>query len=139
MGEKRLFMKPVWLFLAFFVFGASLASADLACAETTEIMQAAKDFIAQSGAPPAQTPGRTLEWDPRKARWGLKLGVDPRSDRETQLRDLAPGLFYKLSPRLHIGGDVTLAPDTFGGTGGQRMINPQAPNPRVRLETTFKF
>jgi type II secretory pathway pseudopilin PulG len=133
-------MKPLRLFLACFVSGACLASTTLAYAETTEIMLAAKDFMAQSGASQSQaSPGHTLEWDPRKGRWGLKLGVDPRTDRETQLRDLAPGVFYKLSPRLHIGGDITLAPDNFTGNGGPRLMDPQAPNPRVRLETTFKF
>jgi hypothetical protein len=132
-------MSPVWHFLACLVFVASLATGQVARAETTEILLAAKDFIAQGPAPSAPTSGRTLEWDPRKGRWGLKLGVDPRTDRETQFRDLAPGVFYKLSPRLHIGGDVTLAPDNFPGVPGQHLIDPQSPNPRVRLETTFKF
>jgi hypothetical protein len=132
-------MRPVWLFLAGFVFAASLAVGPLAHAETTEILLAAKDFIAQGPAPAAPASGRTLEWDARKGRWGLKLGVDQRTDRETQFRDLAPGVFYKLSPRLHIGGDVTLAPDNLPGSLGQHLIDPQAPNPRVRLETTFKF
>lgn len=132
-------MRPVWLFLACFVSAAGLAAAAPVHAETTEILMAAKDFIAQGPAPAAPASGRTLEWDPRKGRWGLKLGVDPRTDRDTQFRDLAPGVFYKLSPRLHIGGDVTLAPDNFPGAPGQHIIDPQSPNPRVRLETTFKF
>jgi hypothetical protein len=132
-------MRPVWLFLACIVFVVCLATGPVARAETTEIMLAAKDFIAQGPAPSAPASGRTLEWDPRKGRWGLKLGVDPRTDRETQFRDLAPGVFYKLSPRLHIGVDGTLAPDNFPGVPGQHLIDPQSPNPRVRLETTFKF
>ena len=132
-------MRPVWLLLGTFVFVASLAASPVTHAETTEIMLAAKDFIAQGPAPSAPASGRTLEWDPRKGHWGLKLGVDPRTDRETQFRDMAPGVFYKLSPRLHIGGDVTLAPDSFPGVPGQHLIDPQSPNPRVRLETTIKF
>ncbi len=132
-------MRPAWRLSVWCVFGASLAAAPLAHAETTEILLAAKDFIAQGPAPSTPASGRTLEWDARKGRWGLRLGVDPRSDRDTQFRDLAPGVFYKLSPRLHIGGDVTLAPDTFPGVPGQHLIDPQSPNPRVRLETTFKF
>jgi hypothetical protein len=133
-------MKPIWLFLGCFVFVAGLAASPSAHAGTTEILLAAKDFIAQGPAPSAPASGRTLEWDPqKKGRWGLKLGVDPRTDRETQFRDLAPGVFYKLSPRLHIGGDVTLAPDTFPGAAAQHLVDPQSPNPRVRLETTFKF
>lgn len=132
-------MKPYWLVMACCVVGASLAPGASVRAETTQTMMAAPDFMAQTASPPATSAGRTLEWDPRKGRWGLKLGVDPRSDRETQLRDMAPGVFYRLSPRLHIGGDVTLAPDTIVGYPNQHLIDPQAPNPRVRLETTFKF
>ena len=103
-----------------------------------QVILAANDFA----APAPSSPGHTLEWDSRKGRWGLKLGVDQRIDRDTQLRDVAPGLFYKVTPRLHIGGAVTLAPDEGQGEGleAQRLLQtPQAPNPRVRLETTFKF
>jgi len=132
-------MRPAWLFLARIVAIASLAAAAPVHAGTTEILLAAKDFIAQGPAPAAPASGGTFEWDPHKKGWGLKLGVDPRTDRATQFRDLAPGVFYKLTPRLHIGGDVTLAPDTFPGAPGQHLIDPQSPNPRVRLETTFKF
>jgi hypothetical protein len=89
--------------------------------------------------PAPSGPGRTLEWDSRKARWGLKLGMDSRVDRDTQLRDVAPGVFYKLTPRLHIGGSMTLAPDNGQALEPQWMTKPQAPNPRVRLETTFRF
>lgn len=132
-------MKRHWLALACLGLGANLSLGALAHAETTEYLVAASNFMSQTASPASTAAGRTLEWDPRKGRWGLKLGVDPRSDRETQFRDMAPGVFYKLSPRLHIGGDVTLAPDNITGSPNQHLIDPQAPNPRVRLETTFKF
>jgi hypothetical protein len=45
-------------------------------------------------------------------------------------------VFYKVTPRLHIGGSVNLAPDQIEN---QRFGTPQMPAPRVRLETTFKF
>jgi hypothetical protein len=102
-----------------------------------QVILAANDFATPAPAPTG--PGRTLEWDQRKGRWGLKLGMEPRIDRDTQLRDVAPGVFYKLTPRLHIGGAVTLAPDNGEALETQWLNKPQAPNPRVRLETTFKF
>ena len=132
-------MKPLGLILACVYVGAALAPAVAVRAEPSAILAAAGDFITQPGPPPASTTGRTLEWDPHKGRWGLKLGVDERTDRPPGFRDLAPGVFYKLSPRLHIGGDVTLAPDSIIGYPNNQFLNPQAPNPRVRLETTFKF
>jgi hypothetical protein len=134
-------MKPLGLSLATLILAAYLAAgapARAAATTTSQLVLATNDFAAPALASPNPAPGRTLEWDPRKGRWGLKLGVDPRIDRETDLRDLAPGVFYKLSPRLHIGGDVTLAPDTGIGYPNH-LVDPQAPNPRVRLETTFKF
>jgi len=82
------------------------------------------------------TPSRSLEWDPRKGRWGLKLGVEQHTDRDVQWKDIQPGVFYRLTPRLHIGGAVSLAPDEIEN---QRLGDPQLPAPRVRLETTFKF
>ena len=81
-------------------------------------------------------PRSTLEWDNKKGRWGLKLGVQQHTDRSPDWRDYQPGLYYKITPRLHIGGAVSLAPDQMDLS---RPGDPQAPPPRVRLETTFKF
>ncbi len=131
-------MKPMGLKGAGVAFGVGLLAATMSHAQTAPISLASSDFMGQGANAAAVAPGRTLEWDPHKGRWGLKLGVDERVDRETDLRDLAPGVFYRLSPRLHIGGDVTLAPDTILSPN-QHFATPQAPNPRVRLETTFKF
>jgi hypothetical protein len=100
-----------------------------------QVLLAANDFA----TPAPSSTGHTLEWDSKKARWGLKLGVESRLDRDPQLRDVSPGVFYKITPRLHIGGAVTLAPDPGEGFDTQHFTTPQAPNPRVRLETTFKF
>ena len=97
---------------------------------------AANDFSYPGyGFGPAMA-GRSLEWDSHKARWGLKLGVEQRTDRLGEWRDVQPGLYYKLTPRLHIGGAVSLAPMP---QINQRMVDPQPAAPRVRLETTFKF
>lgn len=117
---------------------ALLSLTGLARAETPQggqLVLAANDFA--SPLPPTQ--GRTLEWDSRKGRWGVRLGVDQHIDRATDWRDIEPGVFYKITPRLHIGGGVTLAPDPLVGAQTQRLLGPQPPNPRVRLETTFKF
>jgi hypothetical protein len=114
------------------------AAAGAACAETkvAGLVLAANDFSSPNyGAGPVTT-GRTLEWDSRKGRWGLKLGVEQRTDRLGEWRDVQPGLYYKLTPRLHIGGAVSLSPSP---QINQRLVDPQANAPRVRLETTFKF
>ena len=114
---------------------ASLAGAAGARAEqTTGNLVLASREISSQGL--GFIPKRTLEWDSRKARWGLKLGVEQHMDRDVDWKDLQPGLYYRLTPRLHIGGAVSLAPDQ---TNIQRLIEPRPAQPRVRLETTFKF
>ena len=86
-----------------------------------------------------QTVHKSFEWDSTKSRWGLKLDLDqpgPR-DREMDLNNVQAGAYYKLTPSLRVGGAVTL--------GGQTNLaprpdgTPQAPAPKVRLETAFKF
>ena len=62
--------------------------------------------------------------------------MEQRTDRFSEWRDVQPGVFFKLTPRLHIGGAVSLAPNP---TINQRMVEPPGATPRVRLETTFKF
>jgi hypothetical protein len=81
------------------------------------------------------TPRKTLQWD-TKGRWGLKLDYQQPGAHDTQWQSIDAGGFYKLTPRLQFGATVGLAdqPDP-------RVVTPeqQTPQPRVRLETTFKF
>jgi hypothetical protein len=117
---------------------ALMALAGQACAqpEAAGVMLVGNDFAASNYAPGPVTTGRTLEWDSRKGRWGLKLGVEQHTDRLTEWHDVQPGVYFKLTPRLHIGGAVSLAPvpqvDPY-------VVDPRPTAPRVRLETTFKF
>ena len=89
-----------------------------------------------AGSAASIAPRHNLEWDGRTGRWGLKLGVEQHFDRDVQLKDLEPGVYYRLTPRLHIGGGVSLARDQVDNL---RLSVPQMPAPRVRLETTLKF
>jgi hypothetical protein len=80
---------------------------------------------------------QTLEWDPKKGRWGLKLGVEQHLGRDGQWTDMQPGVFYKITPRFHIGGAVSLAPEQIQDPRLLQSLQPA--KPRVRLETIFKF
>ncbi len=131
-------MKPVRLALLGLCSSAVLAAAGAVCAQpgSPGLVLAANDFVSSNYAPGPVTTGRTLEWDSRKGRWGLKLGVEQHTDQFNEWRDVQPGVYYKLTPRLHIGGAVSLAPDP---NINPRLVEPQTGAPRVRLETTFKF
>lgn len=139
MGVVRVFaMRSIGLAFAVATALAITAGAAGVHAEDAQVMLVtASDFSAPAlnGAP--TTERRTLEWDAAKGRWGLSLGVEQRQvGRDLELKDVSPGVYYRLTRRLHIGGAVSLAPDQAETL---RMGQPQAPAPRVRLETVFKF
>ncbi|HEY5105423.1 MAG TPA: hypothetical protein VII73_01485 [Caulobacteraceae bacterium] len=122
--------------MAVFSAFALVAAAHGAWAQQAPSRTLTEDFVAQARSASPATSHRTLEWDARKARWGLKFDMEQRTDRGVVFQDVQPGVFYRLTPRLHIGGAVSLGEDQVQiAPGGQ----PLAPPPRVRLETTFKF
>lgn len=117
--------------------GASASAAHAEDAQAMLVAMTDSDFAAPTIGGVATTPRRTLEWDSAKGRWGLNLGVEQHAaDRDVQLKDVSPGVYYRLTRRLHIGGAVSLAPDQ---TETLRFGQPQFPAPRVKLETVFKF
>ena len=129
-------MKPIRATVALVSVAAMVAGAHGVRAEQVSARPSTDNFVSQARSATPAVSRRTLEWDARKGRWGLKLDMEQRTDRGMQLRDVQPGVFYRLTPRLHIGGAVSLGEDQVEVfPGGQ----PQAPPPRVRLETTFKF
>ncbi len=138
MGIAAQVMKgSVWrAALAAFAAGALTAAAGAAAAQQAPVLLVSSDFTDGSHTQAVTTPRRSMEWDSRRTRWGLKLGVEQHTDRDVQWKDVAPGVYYKITPRLHIGGAVSLAPDDLES---QKLLDPQMPAPRVRLETTFKF
>lgn len=97
------------------------------------------DFSAASGAGVRypQDDKRTLRWDAKKGRWGLKLDLDQPSSREMELQDVQAGAYFKVTPSLRVGGAVSLG-ETNPALAARKAQQPD-PAPRVRLETAFKF
>jgi hypothetical protein len=137
-GAIDLVMTPARLTILAISALVSVTAAGQACAQpgSPPLVLAANDFVSPNYGPGPVTTGRTLEWDSRKGRWGLKLGVEQRTDQLSEWRDVQSGVYYKLTPQLHIGGAVSLSPSP---SINPRLADPQAGAPRVRLETTFKF
>ena len=95
------------------------------------------DIAAQSSNAPA-TPAqrRGLRWN-ENGRWGLDFNLNQPVGRETDWGDVEAGAYYRLNDRLRVGAaaavstpeaDPARAPETNGRA-----------QPRVRLETIFKF
>lgn len=109
----------------------------------------ASDAYAQTRVKPAPVPAftidqnawaspagdKTLQWN-GKGRWGLKLDYDQPTQRDAQPKDFDAGVAFKVTRRLQVSGSVNL--DT--GSPVPSHVSPdEKPQPRVRLETTFRF
>jgi hypothetical protein len=123
-------------------------SATMASAQTagqTKLRSATPDFTVKSdfSANPKgvqfapQDPKKTLQWDAKKGRWGLKLDMDQPVGREMELKDVEAGAYFKLTPSIRVGGAVALGDNNPALAA--RKAEPVEPAPRVRLETAFKF
>jgi hypothetical protein len=77
---------------------------------------------------------KAMQWQDN-GRWGLKLDFQQPTTRPTELKDVNAGLSYKLSPRFEVGGTVNLGAQT----PPTKFTPDEKPQPRVRLETTFRF
>ena len=82
--------------------------------------------------PTGQT--KSLQWN-GNGRWGLKLDYQQPTTRDMQSKDVDVGASYRLTKRLHIVGSVNVGEDT-----APRFVTPdERPQPRVRLESIFRF
>lgn len=80
---------------------------------------------------------RSLKWDARKGRWGLTLNMDQSDVRPSTLNDVQAGAYYHITPSLRVGGAVALRDEQVNR--GPKKIGSEESQPRVRLESSFKF
>lgn len=80
---------------------------------------------------------RSLQWDSKKAKWGLKLDMDQQFGLPPGFsnRDVQAGAFYKITPAFRVGGSLR-----FNATpDGVQPVIPNDKAAKVRLETALKF
>ena len=94
------------------------------------------DFTPQPNQMGPQPPHRALQWDARTGRWGLSFDVAQSVDHDPRPSDARLGAYYRVAPNLRVGPSVMLGPEE---TPDGRHLDSQEPQPRVRLETSFKF
>ena len=70
-------------------------------------------------------------------RWGLNLNLNQPVGREAEWGDVEAGAYYRLSPRLRVGAAANLATPERDPARAQETD--RRTQPRVRLETIFKF
>jgi len=79
---------------------------------------------------------RSVQFDAKTGKWGVKLGLGSPVGREADAKDLEAGAYFKVTPSLRVGGAVGLASERDNPV---RRNGEKDEAPRVRLETTFKF
>lgn len=80
---------------------------------------------------------KTVNIDARRGRWGVTLNMQQPDTRQSTLNDVAAGAYFRITPSLRVGGAVALGDQQL--QPGPQKLNPDEGQPRVRLETKFKF
>ncbi|MDO9336919.1 MAG: hypothetical protein EON95_01270 [Caulobacteraceae bacterium] len=119
-----------------------LGSAGMAHAQSAPKPKPATDFRVrgefnlQDSRLGANRADRSMQFDAKTGKWGLKLGLGSPIGREADAKDLEAGAYFKVTPSLRVGGAVGLASERDNPV---RRNGEKDEAPRVRLETTFKF
>lgn len=80
--------------------------------------------------------GRIYKYDASKGRFGLTLGVKQTDSREASPNDVQAGAYFRITPSLRVGGSVAFGEQEVMARPSQAR---PADQPKVRLETAFKF
>ena len=117
------------------------AQAAPAAATTAAVIPAAAakplDFTVHAESSPAVPGVQTLKWDAAKGHWGVTFNMRQPDTRETTLNDIQAGAYYKITPALRVGGAFALGSEQV--VPGPKPNTPDVTQPRVQLETKFKF
>ncbi len=117
-------------------FDASAQSRESATQEAVRAAVQASPTVRNDLISAREAPRRGLQWN-ENGRWGLNLNLDQPVGREADWSDVQAGAYYRLNPRLRVGAAASLAePEADPARPAQTDRRAQ---PRVRLETIFKF
>lgn len=86
---------------------------------------------------PQLGPKKSLKFDDKRGKWGLKLDLDQPAGRQMEMQDVQAGAYYSVTPSIRVGGAVALGDQNPALAARKNEI--QEPAPRVKLETAFKF
>ena len=98
------------------------------------------DFTVKSEpAAPLPNAGKTTNVDASKGRFGVTLNLQQPDVRPQGLSDVQAGAYFRITPSLRVGGSVALGEQTQQQLNRRMAPTPQDEQPKVRLETKFKF
>lgn len=124
---------------AMLAVAAVLFGAASGVAQAADIKAGAKplDFTVRADPAIVAMGTPTLKLDAAKGRWGVTFNVQQPDTRPTTLNDIQAGAYYKITPALRVGGAVAFGEQQFAP--GPKPNTPDNSQPRVQLETKFKF
>lgn len=120
------------------VFAAAVLFSTVAGgAHAADKPRAPMDFTVKS-EPTTVAPngGRSMKWDASKGRFGFTLESQQPDGRPTTPNDVSAGAYFRITPSVRVGGSVALGEQDL--TPRRNQARP-ADQPKVRLESTFKF
>lgn len=84
----------------------------------------------------APNTGQATRYDASKGRFGITMSLQQPTGREATPNDVTAGAFFRITPSVRVGGSVALGEQDL--TPRRNQARP-ADQPKVRLETLFKF
>lgn len=123
-------------FLAVMVATTAMAASTSALAQSTSTVSLSEAQAAQRNAPAPQRRGLRLN---DRGRWGLDFNLNQPVGRETDWGDVEAGAYYRLNDRLRVGAAAAAAVSTPEADPARAPETNGRAQPRVRLETIFKF
>ena len=116
---------------------ATVAPMTAAPAAATPAATKPMDFTVHADSSPAILGGQTVKWDAAKGRWGVTFNMHQPDTRETTLNDIQAGAYYKITPAWRAGAAFAFGSEQIAP--GPKATTPDVTQPRVQLETKFKF
>ena len=112
--------------------GTAVQAAPATAATSTKPM----DFTVHAETSPLAG-GQVMKWDAAKGHWGVMLNVQQPEARAATANDIQAGAYYRITPSLRVGGSLAFGEQQL--VPGPKPIPGDAGQPRVQLETKFKF
>jgi hypothetical protein len=112
---------------------ARAAPAQAAVATSTKPM----DFTVHAETSPLSPGTQVMKWDAAKGHWGVMLNVQQPEARAATANDIQAGAYYRITPSLRVGGSLAFGEQQV--VPGPKLNPADAGQPRVQLETKFKF
>jgi hypothetical protein len=117
---------------AFGLAGGAAQAAPAVAATSTKPM----DFTVHAETSPLAG-AQVMKWDAAKGHWGVTLNLKQPEARAATANDIQAGAYYRITPSLRVGGSLAFGEQQI--TPGPKPNPADAGQPRVQLETKFKF